>query len=144
MLTGPFEGDPLAPSAERTDTVVERVDDPERLVVGHVVGPEVVFGDGNDPGGGVRQALGPVGRIVVMRRDGPQAVAVGHLEGGSSGGVFVELDHFEGGGGLRVGELGEEGLTDIEECVWCGAPRSSQQRQGDEDDRRTTEYRGFL
>ena len=143
LLARTLERHPAPPPPQGADALVERVDDAERFVVGHVVRAEVVLGDRDDPGRGVRQALRAVGGIVMMRRNRPQTVPVGHTEGRGRRGLFVELDHLERGRRFRVGKGGEEGLPHIEERVRRRPPGRDQQCQRDQHDSRATEHGGL-
>ena len=113
---------------------VGRIDHAEHFVVGDVVGAEVLLGEADDVRGDAGQPLGAVRLVAVVRRDGPQPALVGHLEGGGRGGLLVELHHFEGGRRLRVGELGEERLADVEEQVGRRPARGAGERHDAEDE----------
>ena len=64
-------------------------------MVGDVLGAEVVFFEQHDSGGGLRQPVLAVGRIVVVAGNGPDSVLVLDPERDGLGGGLVELDHLE-------------------------------------------------
>jgi hypothetical protein len=112
-----LDGDAASAPLERLRARVERIDHAARLVVGGVVGTEVILGDADQARRGLGEAVLAVGGITVVRRNRPASAFERHLERNRGAGRLVKVDHFERLRRIRVGEFGKELLALIEECL---------------------------
>ena len=102
-------------------------------MIGYVVRAEVVLGDTDDTGRRPGQPIFSVCGVVVMRGDGPSSVLERDLEGSGRCRFLIEVDDLECRGHVGVVEIGEEGLTLVEESVGSGSTWSAhkgEKRQG--------------
>ena len=97
-------------------------------MVGDVVRTEVVLHHADDFGGGRGKALLAIGRIVVVRRNGPPPAAICHLKRQRRSCRVIPLHDLQRGSHLRIFERREERLADIEEGVWRGPTRRAYDR----------------
>ena len=112
-------------------------------MVRDVVGPEVLLDDADDVRRDVRQALAAVRGIVVVGRDGPEPVTVGHLERDGGRSRLVELHHLERRRGFGIGELREERFPDVEEGVGHGPTGRTHEGHDGQHDGRAAQGQGF-
>ena len=96
-------------------------------MVGHIVRAEIILGDANDTGRSLGESVLSVGRVAVMRGDGPLAILEGHFKGACRRGLFVEFDDLERRSDIGVGEVGKKRLALIDKgigscCFGSGYP----------------------